>query len=258
MRQAALQINDWLKTIIFEVQEFFLFTVRAASNLFTRPRYWHDLFDHMDIMGVGSIPIILISGACVGALITIDTLSELRTFGANVLLGKFTGRSIIRGIGPVLTAMIVATRVCSSAAAELGSMKASQQIDALTTMGIDYYRKLVTPRIVAGVLMFPALSVVNAIAAILAGAAVAVVTGTMRFSFFIQQSLIDISPGDLLWGHTKAAVFGLVVVSVACYYGVRVSGGTAGVRRAAAQAAVAGVLLILITDFIMTSFIHSF
>ena len=251
-------INNLLKFLVFETQEFVIFMARAAGCLCRKPRYWNDFFDHMDIMGVASIPIVLISGACVGALITLDTLAELRLFGAHVLLGKLTGLSIIRGFGPVLTAMIVSSRICSSAAAELGSMQASQQIDALTTMGIDHFAKLITPRILAGLFMFPALSIINAVAAILAGGLVALFSGTMSFPFFINQSLSGISPGDVLWGQTKSAVFGFVVVSVACHYGLRVSGGTAGVRKGASQAAVAGVLLILISDFIMTSFVHSF
>ena len=258
MKQIALHINNWLKLCVLETQEFVTFMANAAKGLYTKPRYWNDLFDYMDIMGVESIPIVIISGGCVGALITLDTLAELRIFGANVLLGKFTGMSIIRGIGPVLTAMIVSTRICSSAAAELGAMQVSQQIDALTTMGIDSFRKLITPRIIAGLFMFPALSIVNSIAAISAGGLVAKFSGAMRFSFFISQSLSGVTPGDILWGQTKSAVFGFVVVSVACHYGLRVTGGTTGVRAGASQAAVAGLLIILISDFIMTTFVHSF
>ena len=172
MKQIVRSINNWLKLRVLETQEFVIFMANAARGLYKKPRYWHDFFDHMDIMGVGSIPIVLIAGGCVGALITLETLAELRTFGANVLLGKLTGLSIIRGSGPVFTAMIVSTRVCSSAAAELGAMQVSQQIDALMTMGVDPFRKLITPRIAAGTLMFPALATINGVAAILTGALV--------------------------------------------------------------------------------------
>ncbi|MCZ6681200.1 MAG: ABC transporter permease, partial [Candidatus Poribacteria bacterium] len=165
---------------------------------------------------------------------------------------------VVRGVGPVLTAMIVSSRICSAAAAELGSMRVSQQIDALMTMGIDPFRKLIAPRIIAGVLMFPALAVVNGAAAIFAGALVAQFSGEMNVSFFLSQSLDGITPGDVGWGIIKSAVFGLAVVSIACYYGMRITGGTAGVRSGATQAAVAGLLLVLICDFLMTNFIHSF
>lgn len=258
MKQIAHLINSWLKSRVLETQEFAIFMANATRGLYKKPRYWHDFFDYMAIMGVGSIPVVLIAGGCVGALITLETLAELRTYGANVLLGKLTGRSIIRGTGPVLTAMIVSTRVCSSATAELGAMQVSQQIDALVTMGVDPFQKLITPRIAAGVLMFPALAIVNGVAAILTGALVAQLSGAMSMSFFLNQSLSNITPGDVLWGLTKSTVFGFLVVSIACYYGLRIQGGTAGVRAGASQAAVAGVLLILISNSIMTTFVHSF
>ena len=258
MRQIVRSINNWLKLQVTEIQEFVIFMANVARSLYRKPRYWHDFFDHMDIMGVGSIPIVLIAGGCIGALITLETLAELRTFGANVLLGKLTGLSIIRGTGPVFTAMIVSTRVCSSVAAELGAMQVSQQIDALVTMGVDPFRKLITPRIAAGTLMFPALATVNGVAAILTGALVAQLSGTMSLPFFLNQSLSGITPGDVLWGLTKSTVFGFIVVLTACYYGLRVQGGTAGVRAAASQAAVACVLLILISNSIMTTIVHSF
>ena len=258
MKHIVQSINNWLKLRVIEIQEFVIFMANVARSLYRKPRYWNDFFDHMDIMGVGSIPIVLIAGGCIGALITLETLVELRTFGANVLLGKLTGLSIIRGSGPVFTAMIVSTRVCSSAAAELGAMQVSQQIDALVTMGVDPFRKLVTPRIAAGTLMFPALATVNGIAAILTGALVAQLSGAMSLSFFLNQSLSSITPGDVLWGLTKSTVFGFIVVSIACYYGLRIQGGTAGVRTAASQAAVACVLLILISNSIMTTIVHAF
>ena len=257
MKQIAHSINNWLKLRVLEAQEFVIFMANTTRGLYKKPRYWHDFFDHMDIMGVGSIPIVLIAGGCIGALITLETLSELRTFGANVLLGKLTGLSIIRGSGPVFTAMIVSTRVCSSAA-ELGTMQVSQQIDALVTMGVDPFRKLIAPRIAAGTLMFPALAIVNAVAAILTGALVAQLSGTMSLSFFLNQSLSSITPGDVLWGLTKSTVFGFIVVSIACYYGLRVQGGTAGVRTGASQAAVACLLLILISNSLLTTLAHSF
>ena len=258
MKQIVRSINNWLKSRVLEVQEFVIFMANASKGLYKKPRYWHDFFDYMDIMGVGSIPIVLIAGGCVGALITLETLAARRAFGAYVLLGKLTGLSIIRGTGPVFTAMIVSTRVCSSAAAELGAMQVSQQIDALVTMGVDPFRKLITPRLAAGTLMFPALATVNGVAAILTGALVAQLSGTMSLSFFLNQSLSSITPGDVLWGLTKSTVFGFIVLSIACYYGLRIQGGTAGVRAGASQAAVACVLLILISNSIMTTLVHSF
>ena len=253
MKQVFRHIDNWLKILVFEAQAFTGFMANVGRGLYKKPRYWNDLFDYMDIMGVGSVPIVMIAGGCIGALITLETLSELQTFGANVLLGKLTGISIVRGIGPVFTAMIVSTRVSPSAAAELGSMQVTQQIDALMTMGTNPYHKLITPRIFAALFMFPALAVVNGVAAISAGSLVAKFSGGMSALFFLKQSLTNITIGDILWGLMKSTVFGFVVLSIACYLGLRVSGGTASVRSAASQAAVAGVLLILLSDFVMTT-----
>ena len=136
-------------------------------------------------------------------------------------------------------------------------MQVSQQVDALVTMGVNPFRKLITPRIIAGLFMLPALTFVHAAAAIFAGGLVARFSGEMSFSFFLKQSLGGIAPGDLLWGMTKSTVFGFVVVALACYFGVRITGGTAGVRKSAAQSAVAGLLLVLVLDFLLTSFARS-
>ena len=257
MKHIVRYINSWLKFIVLQVQEFARFLIRVVSSLHKKPRYWKDLFDYMDIMGVGSIPIVLVAGGCAGAILATETMFQLRAYGAQVLLGRVTGVSVVRGAGPVLTAMIVASRICSAAAAELGAMQVSQQIDALVTMGIDPYRKLITPRIIAGLLMFPSLAIVNGVAAIFAGGLVAQFSNEMSLPFFLRQSLEGITPGDVFWGLTKATVFGFISVSTACYYGIRVSGGTAGVRRGATQAAVVSILMVLISDFLMTNFVRS-
>jgi phospholipid/cholesterol/gamma-HCH transport system permease protein len=258
MKKILFHINNRLKLIILEIQEFALFIVRVIRSLFRKPRYWQDLFDYMDTMGVRSIPIVLIAGGCFGAIIATEVLFQLRVYGGQFLLGRVTGISVVRGAGPVLTAMIFSSRICSATAAELGAMQVSQQIDALVTMGVDPFRKLITPRIIAGVFMLPALACVNAVTAILSGGLVARSSGEMTISYFLGQSLVGITPGDALWGITKSLVFGLVVVTLACYSGIRVTGGTVGVRKGATQSAVGGILLILVCDFLLTSLGRSF
>ena len=187
-----------LKLLILELQEFTLFVIRVIRSLLRRPRYWNDLFDQMDILGVGSIPIVLIAGCCVGAIIATETLWQLQEFGAQFLLGRVTGMSVVRGAGPVLTAMIVASRVCPATAAELGSMQVTQQIDALVAMGIDPFRKLITPRIMAGLLVFPSLGCANAVVAILSGGLVAQMSGEMTVSYF-WSTLDMLHPFEALW-----------------------------------------------------------
>lgn len=257
MMQIARYINNSLKRIVLEVQEFSLFIAHVVSCLRRKPRYWRDLFDYMDIVGVESIPIVLIAGGCAGALITVEILFQLRSYGADVLLGSVAGVTVVRGVGPVLTGLVVSSRVCPAAAAELGSMQVSQQIDALITMGVDPFRKVVTPRIIAGFFMFPMLAIVSSTIAILVGGVVAQLSG-LHMMFFFEQFLSAINLSDVIWGLTKSTVFGVIVVSTACYHGMRVTGGTAGVRRGATNAAVGGILLILISDFLMTTIYHSF
>lgn len=253
MKQIFFEINNRLKLIVLELQEFTLFIGRVVRSLFRRPRYWTDLFDQMDILGVGSLIIVLIAGCCVGAIISMETLFQLRAYGAQSFLGRVTGDSIVRGAGPVFTAMIVSSRICPATAAELGSMQVSQQIDALVTMGIDPIRKLITPRIVASLFIYPALTCAHTVAAMLSGGLVAQLSGEITLLRFLRESLAEVSFGDVLWGLMKSVVFGLVVVTLACYSGTRVSGGAVGVRKGATSAAVNAILLILVFDFLVTS-----
>ena len=253
MKQFFFEINNRLKLIVLELQELTLFIGRVIRSLFRRPRYWTDLFDQMDILGVGSLVIVLIAGCCVGAIISMETLFQLRSYGAQSFLGRVTGDSIVRGAGPVFTAMIVSSRICPATAAEIGSMQVSQQIDALVTMGIDPIRKLITPRIVASLFIYPALTCAHTVAAMLSGGLVAQLSGEITLLSFLRESLAEVSFGDVLWGLMKSVVFGLVVVTLACYSGTRVSGGAVGVRKGATSAAVNAILLILVFDFLLTS-----
>src|SRR4028118_2029031 len=140
---------NFFKGFLFQLQEVTLLISRAAIRLFKRPRYWRETLEQMDIIGVGSLTIILLTGFFTGGVLTLQTYPTLAQYGAQSQIGYLTAFSLIRELGPVLTALMVTGRVGSAISAELGSMVVSQQIDAMRALGTDPIRKLVIPRLVA-------------------------------------------------------------------------------------------------------------
>ncbi len=246
---------EYLKHFVLAVQEFVLLIGHALINVFRRPGDWRDYTDQMDNIGPASVPTVILTGFFVGAILVTQAGPELKEYGAESLLGRFTGISVVRGIGPVITAMMVASRVCSGTAAEIGMMQVNQQIEALESIGTDPIAKLITPRIVSAILMFPLLTILNIAAAIVSGGLLA---GQGNLRRFVMRSLSGLQPHDMGLGLTKAMIFGFSVVSLACYYGFRAEGGANGVRAMTTRAVVTSLMLILALDFGITTIIHAF
>lgn len=246
---------DLFKALLLEIQEYTLLVARSLTSLVHPTGDWRDYTDQMDGIGAASVPIVLLTGFFVGAILVTQAGPELKDYGAESLLGRITGLSIVRGISPVITAMMVASRVCSGTAAEIGMMRVNQQIEALETMGADPVAKLVTPRIIAATLMFPMLTVLNITAAVITGGFLA---GQGSAKRFILESLRSLESGDILLGITKSMIFGFCVVSVAAYYGFTAEGGANGVRANTTRAVILSLMLILTLDFIITAVVHTF
>ncbi|MGH9463553.1 MAG: MlaE family ABC transporter permease, partial [Vicinamibacteria bacterium] len=166
-------VSERLKRTILHIQEFTLLSYRGFVNLLTPPRYWQDTFDMMDVIGVGSLTIVCLTGLFTGMVLTVQSSATLDAFGARPYVGRMVSLSMIRELGPVLTSLMVAGRVGSGMAAELGSMVVTQQIDAMRALGTDPIRKLVTPRLVAGVVMIPILTILSDAVGMLGGFLVA-------------------------------------------------------------------------------------
>src|ERR1700740_3605811 len=179
-------IDKTAKGLVLTVQEYSLFAYRALANLFRPPVYWTDFLLQSDIIGVGSVSIVILAGLCTGGVLALQSAATLAQFGATAVTGRFVSMSMIRELGPVLTGIMVSGRNASSMASELGSMVVTEQIDAMRALGVDPLRKLVTPRLYACISMLFFLTIVANAFGILGGAAVTVFmngqNGTQYFS----------------------------------------------------------------------------
>jgi phospholipid/cholesterol/gamma-HCH transport system permease protein len=166
-------VEDYLKRAVLGVQEYTILTAKAVRYIFSRPFYWRDTLQQMDVIGVGSLGIVLLTGVFTGMVLALQSSVEMRRFGATMYIGRLVGASAVRELGPVLTALMVAGRVGAGIAAQLGSMKVTEQIDALNVIGTDPIKKLVTPRLLAALIMLPILTVITDTVAIFGGLLIA-------------------------------------------------------------------------------------
>jgi phospholipid/cholesterol/gamma-HCH transport system permease protein len=243
------------------VLDYFVLAARAMRFAFSRPFYWQDTLTQMDRIGVGSLPIVLLTGLFTGMVLALQSSVELSKFGADVYIGNLVGASMVRELGPVLCALMVAGRAAAGIAAELGSMRVTEQIDALQSFGTDPIRKLVTPRLIAGLIMLPLLTVIADIVGILGGMIIAVLRiGTTSDAYLqgvlntLAQSgfVLGVVPKDFVMGLAKPLVFGGIIALTACYYGLNTRGGTEGVGVAATRSVVTCSVLVLAVDYFLT------
>lgn len=241
-----------LKKFLFELQELAFLVYRAFIGLFKRPFYYGEIIKQMDSIGVGSLPIIVLTGFFTGGVLTIQTYPTLEYFGGQSQTGQLIAFTLIRELGPVLSALMVSGRIGSAISAELGSMIVSQQIDAMRALGTDPYRKLVAPRIVALILMLPLLTVAADVFGILGGGVIASNIFGLEFNTFFNSVQTGVTIQDIIGGIIKPLVFGLIIGSVACYKGLSTSGGTVGVGRSTTSAVVISSIVVIIADFFLS------
>ncbi len=244
--------GDFLKGRVLAVQDYALLAGRSVTNLFRHPRYGSDTLQQADSIGVGSVPIVVLTGFFTGAVLALQSANSLARFGALSLTGQLVSLSMVRELGPVLTSLLVAGRNASGMASELGSMKVTEQIDAMRALGTDPTKKLVTPRVVATVLMLFFLTIISDLVGLAGGNMVtSLLLGldTLQYWNSAYQSLVY---ADVFMGLTKPLLFGFIIATIGCYYGMATTGGTQGVGRSTTQAVVASSVLILVVDFFYT------
>jgi phospholipid/cholesterol/gamma-HCH transport system permease protein len=249
---AISAIDRTAKQIVLTVQEYSLFASRALLNLFRPPIYWTDFLIQSDIIGVGSLPIVFLSGFFTGGVLALQSAATLSEFGAAVVTGQFVSLTMIRELGPVLTGIMVAGRNSSSMASELGSMVVTEQIDAMRALGVDPMRKLVTPRICASIVMLLFLVIVADAFGIMGGAAVTVLLNHQNGTQYFHMAYEHLHYPDIIQGLVKPLFFGYILGSTGCFYGMRTTGGTEGVGRATILAVVNSSVLIIAVDFVIT------
>jgi len=246
------QIDVPAKRMIFAVQDYASFCWQSVANLFRAPHYWSDVITQADLIGVGSLPIVVLTGFFTGGVLALQSAASLAQFGAQAYTGRFVSLSMIRELAPVLTGLMVSGRNASGMASELGSMVVTEQIDAMRALGTDPMKKLVTPRVLATVLMLFLLTIVSDTLGTAGGAFVAVFINNQNGTQFITSAYQALGYDDIAQGLTKPLFFGFIIATVGCYFGMRTSGGTQGVGRSTTQAVVVSSVLIIFCDFILS------
>jgi phospholipid/cholesterol/gamma-HCH transport system permease protein len=247
----ALLIEPF-KRYVQIVQDYSFLAARAVAALFTPPIYVNDLLEQMDIIGIGSLPIVLLTGVFIGAVMVLQTASQFERFGETALTGDVVSLALVRELGPAITGLLVAGRNASGMASELGSMLVTEQVDAMRAMGTDPNRKLVAPRVLATVCVLPLLTAMADFVGLIGGFVIAYFTLRIGRVEFWTRAVNALQFSDLMQGMAKPVVFGFLLATVGCYKGLTVRGGTEGVGRATTQAVVISSVLILITDFFLT------
>jgi phospholipid/cholesterol/gamma-HCH transport system permease protein len=254
-------LNDAAKAKVLSVQEYATLAWNALRFIFARPFYGGDVVQQMDAIGVQSLGIVLLTGFFTGMVLALQSSVQLQTFGATPYIGRLITGSMIRELGPVLAGLMVAGRVGSGIAAQIGSMKVTEQIDALNTLGTDPIKKLVTPRVLAALIMLPLLTVINDFVGILGGNVIAslyvgVPSGLYWRTVWEQIASGGFSmryiPNDFIMGLLKPFVFGGIISVTACYYGLSTTGGTEGVGTSTTRTVVASSVAILVVDYFLT------
>jgi phospholipid/cholesterol/gamma-HCH transport system permease protein len=251
-RSVFSAIGNALKMPIFYLQDYSLLAFHSVRVIFSTTRYSADLAEQIDLIGAGSLPIIVVALACVGGVIVLNAASQFKRFGETVLTGDALSLSLLRELGPVFTALLVAGRNATGMASQLGSMLVTEQVDAMRGLGIDPIRKLMTPRVLATVLTLPLLVAIGDCAGLFGGFIIATVTLHIDAEQFWTRAIKALVLGDLVIGFSKPIVFGFIVATVGCYQGLRVEGGTAGVGRATIMAFVVSSLAVLVADLFLT------
>jgi phospholipid/cholesterol/gamma-HCH transport system permease protein len=244
-------VGNSLKQHVFAVQDYSLLSMQSIIDVFTPPYYWTDTLDQMDSIGVGSLPIIVAASLAIGGVTVLDTAAQFVRFGETALTGNVVSLALVRELGPTITALLISGRNASGIASELGSMVVTEQVDAMRALGTDPVRKLVTPRLVAMVLMVPLLTAVFDLVGLCGGFIVAYFTLRLGAVQFWTSAVKALEFGDLVQGFVKPLVFAFIVATVGCYQGLRVKGGTQGVGRATTTAVVVSSVLVLVADLFL-------
>jgi phospholipid/cholesterol/gamma-HCH transport system permease protein len=241
-----------LKGTVQTVQDYTILCFESVACLFRTPLYLDDALYQMDVIGIGSLPIVVLTGFFIGAVMVLQTAAQFSRFGETALVGDVVAISIVRELGPSITSLLVAGRNSSGIASELGSMLVTEQVDAMRAMGTDPMKKLVTPRVLATTLMLPLLTAISDFIGLVGGYLISHFQLRLNPVQYWSRAIHALEFGDLVQGLVKPLIFGFILSTVGCYYGLSVRGGTQGVGRATTQAVVTASVLILVSNFFIT------
>jgi phospholipid/cholesterol/gamma-HCH transport system permease protein len=218
----------------------------------SRPFYSTEMLNQMDELGVKSVAITGITAFVTGGVLALQTAYSLEAFGGKTFVGRIVSLSLVRELGPILTALMVAGRVGSGITAELGSMTVTEQVDALRAMAVSPIRRLVVPRVLAVILMMPVLTAIADVLGIVGGLGIAVLDIRMTAQDYITSIWQQLSISDIFSGLGKTVFFGLEIGAIGCYNGLQVEGGATAVGRSTTRTVVLASISILVSDFFLT------
>lgn len=245
-------LNNALKQTVRHVQDYALLCAQAVAGIFVPPHYLGDLLEQMDIVGVGSLPIVLLTGFFIGAVLVLQTAQQFVRFGETTLTGDVVALSLVRELGPTITGLMVTGRNASGMASELGSMLVTEQVDAMRAMGTDPTKKLVVPRVTATLLVLPLLTAMADLVGLVGGFIISYSTLHIGAVEFWTRAVNALEFSDIMQGLAKPIIFGFILATVGCYQGLTVRGGTQGVGRATTTAVVIASVTILVSDFFLS------
>lgn len=254
-RIEGISLGDFIKSKIQSVQDYSLLSARSVANLFKRPIYFADMAQQADVIGFGSLPIVLAACFFTGAALALNSATTLSRFGAQAVIGQLVSIGIIRELGPVLAGLVVAGRNASGMASELGSMVVTEQIDAMRALGTDPVKKLVTPRVVSTTFMLFFLTILGDLMGLIGGSFVAAIILGLDSHEYWSNAWQTLVFSDVFMGLAKPVVFGFLVATIGCYYGLSTKGGTQGVGRSTTEAVVSSMILIIAVDVFVTRFL---
>ena len=253
-RGTVLVLGGKVTELLARLGDVALLTGRTFYYALKPPYEFRTLTQQMDHIGVRSVAICGIAAVFTGLVLALQTTYGLARFGAKAYVGIVVSLSMVRELGPVLTALLVGGRVGSGMTAELGAMKVTEQIDAMRALGANHIKKLVVPRVLSIMLVLPLLTVLADALGIFGGLLIS------QYEFHVEPYLYmstiwrNLRLADLLSGLGKTVVFGFLIGIIGCYNGLEVSGGTEGIGRATTATVVTSAILILISDFFLTKF----
>jgi phospholipid/cholesterol/gamma-HCH transport system permease protein len=251
-------VESWTKSALLEVQEYVLMIGKVTRAAFTRPFYFRDIVEQFEAIGVGSLTVVLLTGMFTGMVLALQSGITLDQFGARSMVGRLVSASMVKELGPVLTGLMVAGRVGSGIAAELGSMMVTEQIAALRALGTDPLRKLVLPRILAGLFMVPLLTIVSGGVGMVGAWIVTVTQLKVASSVYWNSVVAGLYVQDVWMGLIKPFFIGFTIASIGCHVGMRTRGGTQGVGRSTTNAVVAASVAVIAVDFLVTKLLIAF
>lgn len=250
----AMAAKQTVLGYLLVVQEFTLLCAHTIANVFRPPYYVRETIIQMDRIGVGSLFIVILTGMFTGMVLALQGAVQLEPYGATIYVSRLISTSVVRELGPVLAALMIAGRVGTGIASELASMTVTEQIDALRAEGTDPVHKLATTRLLACMAMIPLLTIITDAIAMFGGWLVARLYLGIDSYFYWTWAFEALAQSDLVLGLVKPALFGFLIAMVGCYAGFSTRGGTVGVGLSTTQSMVSSSILILATDFLVTKF----